>query len=500
MHIQSTLCSFTPVWMCPESDLTRRQTGQSAAHPDALHPALTRGTLMRVRADETHTLENSAGHSTVSGAHRSPADGRARRRTGGLPGSGRNFASHHQRGLPQRRQRRGGLQEQVRRAVQRLRRPGLAGRLVAAVPLRHRHRRPRAGGSPDRHHHGQGLLPVKGGSNGAVGVDLPAADATATGFNPAGGGGTIILANQASGAEPLATGSVIEPAGVVDLLGYGTSNTFETQAAAAPSGNTDVKSLNRSTARTRDNNAADFTLNAAITPKAATGGAGPGPARRSGPRHAAGAKTIAEIQGEGAASPLAGIHRHHQGQGHRGLPHRRLQRLLHPDPRHRRRPDPATHKASDGIFVYSPATVARVKIGDYVQVTGLVNEFCGRTQLNVAVAAGADQADRGRPRGQGRRLRPPGQRGLARNPRGHAAGPAGQLHRHGQLLAEQLRRDRPGRRHHAAGSAHRRCALSAPPRTPPRSPRTPPAASSSTTAPAPTSSRTPAPGQCRCRA
>src|SRR6478752_9306188 len=92
----------------------------------------------------------------------------------------------------------------------------------------------------------KGYYLLKGGSNGTAGADLPAADATATGFNPAGGGGTIVLAKQATALNPLPTGSVIEPANVADLLGYGTSNTFEAQAAAAPSGNTDVKSLNRS--------------------------------------------------------------------------------------------------------------------------------------------------------------------------------------------------------------------------------------------------------------
>ncbi len=72
-----------------------------------------------------------------------------------------------------------------------------------------------------------------------------------------------MLARQATAVNPLATGSVIEPANVADLLGYGTSNTFETAGGkAAPSGNTDVKSLNRSNGADSNNNSADFTLNA----------------------------------------------------------------------------------------------------------------------------------------------------------------------------------------------------------------------------------------------
>ena len=86
-----------------------------------------------------------------------------------------------------------------------------------------------------------------------------------------------MLAKQATAVSPLATGSVIEPANVADLLGYGTSNTFETQAAAAPAGNTDVKSLNRSNGADSNNNAADFALNATITPKAAGGTVDPDP-------------------------------------------------------------------------------------------------------------------------------------------------------------------------------------------------------------------------------
>ena len=121
----------------------------------------------------------------------------------------------------------------------------------------------------------KGLYLLKGGSNGTAGQDLPAADATGTGFNPAIGGGTIVLAKQATAVSGLATGSVIEPANVADLLGYGSSLTFETQAATAPSGSGDVKSLNRGTGPDSNNNSADFTLNATITPKAANGAAAP---------------------------------------------------------------------------------------------------------------------------------------------------------------------------------------------------------------------------------
>ena len=47
------------------------------------------------------------------------------------------------------------------------------------------------------------------------------------------------------------------------------------KAAAAPGSNTDVKSLNRSGGLDSNNNSADFTLNAAITPTPAGGSADP---------------------------------------------------------------------------------------------------------------------------------------------------------------------------------------------------------------------------------
>ena len=50
--------------------------------------------------------------------------------------------------------------------------------------------------------------------------------------------------------------------------------------------------------------------------------------------------TIAEIQGTGATTPARRPDRHHRGRRHRGLPDRRLQRLLPPDRRHRRRRPP----------------------------------------------------------------------------------------------------------------------------------------------------------------
>ncbi len=274
----------------------------------------------------------------------------------------------------------------------------------------------------------KGYYLLKGGANGTapVGAELPAADVTATGFNPAGGAGTIVLAKQAAALSPLATGSVIESSNVADLLGYGTSNTFETQAATAPAGNSDVKSLNRSNGVDSNNNAADFTLNATITPKAANGAAAPRrSARRSGPGHSPGHQDHRRDPGQRHRQPARRHLRHHPRQGHRHIPHRRILRLLHPDPRHRRRPDPGQP--------HGVGRCLRLLVGHGRFRPG--RRLCrgdGRRQRILrhdpgdgSRRSGPEEAHRGSPRGQGHRLCPPGRGSLPRIPRRHAADPAG---------------------------------------------------------------------------
>lgn len=234
----------------------------------------------------------------------------------------------------------------------------------------------------------KGLYLLKGGSNGTAGLDLPAADATGTGFNPAIGGGTIVLAKQATAVSGLATGSVIEPANVADLLGYGSSLTFETQASTAPSGTGDVKSLNRSNGADSNNNAADFTLNATITPKAANGAAAPvDPPVDPGPVTPPVTKTIAEVQGNGTASPLVGASVTTRGKVTATFPTGGFSGYYIQTPGTGGDLTPANHTASDAIFVFSSATAGSVQAGDYVEVTGAVSEYFGMTQVTVAAAA-----------------------------------------------------------------------------------------------------------------
>ncbi|ALO65210.1 hypothetical protein AS189_00290 [Arthrobacter alpinus] len=167
---------------------------------------------------------------------------------------------------------------------------------------------------------------IKGNSNGDAGLELPATDADSSGFAFAGGGGTLILSNQATKLPAnLATGSLTGTAGVVDLLGFGTSNTFETAASSAASV---TNSLNRSNFADTDNNSLDFTRATPTPPAPRAQASRPLPRRCRYQNHR-------RDPGRGRQEPPRRIHRHHQGQGHRRLPHRRIQRLLYPDPRDR---------------------------------------------------------------------------------------------------------------------------------------------------------------------
>ena len=238
-----------------------------------------------------------------------------------------------------------------------------------------------------------GYYLVSGASNGATGAPLPEADAT-IGASFSGSGGTLILSSQSTRVDPLPTGSVTAAAGVVDLLGYGTSNTFETSAAAAPAGNSDPKSLNRTGFADTNNNAADFVLSTAVTPTGTGGTAPTEPAPTPTPTPTpspttpveppAGAVPIAQIQGSGDTSPLVGQTVTTRGKVTGVYPTGGFNGYYIQTPGTGGALDPATHTASDGIFIFSADTVGSVAAGDYVEVTGTVGEYFGLTQLTVA--------------------------------------------------------------------------------------------------------------------
>lgn len=219
---------------------------------------------------------------------------------------------------------------------------------------------------------------VEGGSNGVNGVALPEPDISNGALNPAGTSGTIVLAGQSGRLDGLATGSVTDDERVLDLLGYGSSNTFETSPAPSPGGSTNPLSMNRTDGADTNDNSADFTLSDQITPTN-SGGTGAEPEPEPQPAED---RTIAEIQGTSDVSPLAG----------KNVTTRGVVTAVYPEGGFNGYylQTPGTggdiaedHAASHGIFVFSPATVDEVAPGDHVEVTGGVSEYHGLTELTV---------------------------------------------------------------------------------------------------------------------
>lgn len=222
---------------------------------------------------------------------------------------------------------------------------------------------------------------VRAAAGTAGTTPLPEPDAT-TALNLSGTTGTVWLARAAS-AQTLPTGSVTGRDDVVDLVGFGTSNTFEGAVAQAPSGAT---SISRTGADTDANNA-DFTAGAG-TPTRSGGTPGPTPTPTPTPTDPpAGAATpIAAIQGTGAASPLSGTTVTTEGVVTAVYPGRFNGFFLQTGGTGSA--DDATPGASDALFVFGRnVDETTLAIGESVRVTGTVSEFQGATQLTPAAAS-----------------------------------------------------------------------------------------------------------------
>ena len=235
----------------------------------------------------------------------------------------------------------------------------------------------------------KGYYLIKANSNGTNGKELPAADVDASNLGPSGTKGTLFLAATTDKLSP-AAGDTTKNAQIIDALGYGTTNTFETAAATAPTGNADVKSLNRTDGKDTNDNSKDFTLSATITPGAVNvtdGGSQPTPDPDPTPD---GEKSIADIQGTGDASPLVDKTVTTKGVVTATYPDGGFNGYTIQTPG-TGNVDPASHKASDGLFVYDADNAKTLKTGDYVQVTGKVSEYYGLTELNATKATKLDE-------------------------------------------------------------------------------------------------------------
>jgi len=224
-----------------------------------------------------------------------------------------------------------------------------------------------------------GYYLVQGSSNADNGAELPTADA-ALGFSFSGGSGTIFLADQAAALTAPPVGSVVGDPAIIDLIGYGSSNTYEGAASTAASVTT---SVNRTDFVDTDVNADDFTT-AAPTPTNAAGetgspvGPGPDPDPTPVPDELT---AIDAIQGTTDASPLAGTVVKTSGIVTAAYPTGGFDGFYLQTAGTGGAVDFDSHTASQGVFAYSDTATADVEIGDYVQVVGTVVEFFGMTEV-----------------------------------------------------------------------------------------------------------------------
>ena len=223
-----------------------------------------------------------------------------------------------------------------------------------------------------------GSIPAQGtylitGAVGSNGSALPAGDLT-TSLGAGASGGQLVLAKT---TDAIALGAELDQSTVADFVGYGTASRSEGAAPApAPAATQSIERVNRADS---DVNSADFVLGApSPTPTGQT--AEPQPE----PEAPAGVTAIADIQGTGAASPLVGQQVTTRGIVTATYPTGGFSGYTIQTPGTGGDLDPATHTASDAVFVSSAATVASAPVGVYVEVTGAVAEFNGLTQVTVA--------------------------------------------------------------------------------------------------------------------
>ena len=146
-----------------------------------------------------------------------------------------------------------------------------------------------------------GALLVGGNSNASNGEALPTPDVASTiAFSGNANGGTLALVKRST-ALTGDRAAVLGDDDLVDLVGYGASTAYE-GSGPAPREYSVTSSLHRAEGRDTDDNAADFT-GGDPTPKACGEACDGGVVTPPDPPVTA---TIAEIQGTGDASPLAG--------------------------------------------------------------------------------------------------------------------------------------------------------------------------------------------------
>lgn len=230
--------------------------------------------------------------------------------------------------------------------------------------------------------------------NAAGTTPIAGADLTSTSVTPSGTAGTLWLASTTAKLD-LPVAAVGAASGLVDLVGYGSSDTFETKGAPEPGSK---GALQRTNFADTNDNSADFTLGAPTpqgskttpTPQPTTS---PSPSPSVSPTPSATptdpattVTPIAQIQGTGAESPLKGKSVTTTGVVTAAYATGGFDGFYLQTAGTGGTIDFATHTASDAIFVYGLDAAKKVKIGDTVQVTGTVDEFYSLTQIKAANA------------------------------------------------------------------------------------------------------------------
>jgi predicted extracellular nuclease len=211
------------------------------------------------------------------------------------------------------------------------------------------------------------------GAGSTGGTDLPEPDLDAN-FNASSTSGQVFLASTTTGfiPEATATGSVTD-ARLVDFVGYGSANRFEGSAPSPASSN--ATSVARDLTRTQpdtDDNSADFGAGTPTPSACGVACAPPPPTERDA--------TIAEIQGDGSASPLEGDVVTTRGVVTAAYPRGGFFAFVIQTEGTGTTSD-ATPGASDGLWVKHLCCGSDAEVGQLVEVTGVVEEDSGRTQL-----------------------------------------------------------------------------------------------------------------------
>ena len=206
------------------------------------------------------------------------------------------------------------------------------------------------------------------------------ANTTLEGFTPdvdgsiamSGTGGKVALVSSSSalsGSTGLAQSEI-----VVDYVGWGAATDYAGAAAPATSNATSI-SRNAEAANTL-NNASDF---ATQTPTPEPQGNDGGPVDPPEEYEL----TIAEIQGTSDVSGYVGSTVRTQGVVTAVYATGGFNGYTIQTPGTGGLSDLGSHLASDAIFIYSPATVSTVSLGDTVEVAGVVSEHYGLTEITV---------------------------------------------------------------------------------------------------------------------